>query len=346
MSEIPSHSIETPAKKKTDPKKIIAICIIAIILEAFAFVGMMNAYQYLAEKYSLSLESYTELLTSYTDVLEKYYDDEYYISAANSRVFEYYGEKDVVKLTDSVYGETWLQALTDVAKNTYNYSNIIVDENGFKYYTENNEVVSKLGIDVSYYQGNIDWDAVKGDGIDFVIIRVGYRGYETGSIMLDSKFYEYINGATAAGLDIGVYFYSQAITTEEAIEEAEFVIDAIEGYEITYPVVFDWEIVGEDTARTNDITVDTINECTTVFCNTIAKAGYIPMIYTLKKQALMKLDLSQLAGFDIWLAEYKDEPEFPYYHTMWQYASDATVSGISGNVDINISYVDYSTVRR
>ena len=271
--------------------------------------------------------------------------DEEYLSAESSRVFEYYGEKDVIKLDDPTYGDTWLAALTDVPRHTLDYDNVKM-ENGFKHYYENGERLNTTGIDVSYHQGDIDWEAVKADGVDFAMIRLGYRGYETGNINIDERFHEYAQGALDAGLDIGVYFYSQALTAEEAREEARTVLAEIVNYEITYPVVFDWEIVGEESARTNDISSEKLNECAAVFCNTIARGGYIPMIYSVKRMALLKYDLSELAGFDFWLAEYREEPEFPYEFTMWQYASDGKVNGIEGEVDLNMSFVDYSKVRR
>ncbi len=273
-------------------------------------------------------------------------EDEEYLSAESSRVYEYYGERDVISLDDMDYGDVWLEALTDVPRHTIDFANDVRLEDGFKHYYIDGERQNLTGIDVSYHQGDIDWEAVKADGVDFAMLRVGYRGYETGNINVDEKFHEYAQGALDAGLDIGVYFYSQAVSADEAIKEAEFVLAEISGYEIMYPVVFDWEIVGEMSARTNSVTYETLNQCATAFCNRIARGGHIPMIYSVKRMALMKLDLSRLEGFDFWLAEYREEPEFPYEFTMWQYASDGHVDGIEGEVDLNMSLVDYSKVRR
>ena len=272
-------------------------------------------------------------------------EDEEYISAEASRVFEYFGEKDVINLDDPTYGDTWLAALTDVPRHEVEFDNVKT-QNGFKNYYIDGVKVNKTGIDVSYHQGDIDWEAVKADGVDFAMLRLGYRGYESGQINIDERFHEYAEGALDAGLDIGVYFYSQAVSAEEAVEEAEAVLREIEGYEIMYPVVFDWEIVGDETARTNEVSADVLNDCAAAFCNRIAKGGHIPMVYSVKKMALTKLDMSRLAGFDFWLAEYRDIPEYPYYFTMWQYASDGRVSGIEGDVDLNMSLVDYSKVKR
>lgn len=272
-------------------------------------------------------------------------EDEEYISAEASRVFEYYGEKDVINLADPTYGDTWLAALSDVPRHEMDFDNVRL-ENGFKNYYIDGVKANKTGIDVSYHQGDIDWEAVKADGVDFAMLRLGYRGYESGQINVDERFHEYAEGALAAGLDIGVYFYSQAVTAEEAVEEAEAVLAEIGDYEIMYPVVFDWEIVGEESARTNDVSADALNECAAAFCNRIARGGHIPMVYSVKRMALTKFDMSRLAGFDFWLAEYRDIPEYPYCFTMWQYASDGHVNGIEGEVDLNMSLVDYSEVKR
>lgn len=272
-------------------------------------------------------------------------EDEEYISAEASRVFEYYGEKDVINIADPTYGDTWLAALSDVPRHEMDFDNIRL-ENGFKNYYIDGVKANTTGVDVSYHQGDIDWEAVKADGVDFAMLRLGYRGYESGQINVDERFHEYADGALGAGLDIGVYFYSQAVTPEEAVEEAEAVLNEIGDYEIMYPVVFDWEIVGDESARTNVVSADVLNECAAAFCNRIARGGHIPMVYSVKKMALTKFDMSRLAGFDFWLAEYRDIPEYPYYFTMWQYASDGRVSGIEGDVDLNMSLVDYSKVKR
>ena len=272
-------------------------------------------------------------------------EDEEYIRAQSSRVFEYYGERDVINLDDPTYGDTWLAALEDVPRNEVDYDNVKWEQ-GFKNYYIDGLKANKTGIDVSYHQGNIDWETVKADGVDFAMLRVGYRGYETGNINVDERFHEYAEGALAADIDIGVYFYSQATTPFEASQEAEAVLKEIQGYDIAYPVVFDWEIVGEESARTNDVSADMLNECAATFCNRIAREGYIPMIYSVKRMALTKLDMSRLSGFDFWLAEYREIPEYPYRFTMWQYASDGRVDGIEGDVDLNMSLIDYSLIRR
>lgn len=269
--------------------------------------------------------------------------EEPFVPVVNDRVYDFYNEDDTVILDDPVYGYVWLRAFTNVPKHSYDYSGLKL-ENGRYTYSENGEVVSKTGIDVSYHQHEIDWEKVAADGIDFVILRVGYRGYESGLLNLDQKFHSYIKGATAAGLDVGVYFFSQALTTEEAVDEANFVMEQLQGYKVTYPVVFDWEIMDDANARTQMANPYTVTECAAAFCDTITDGGYIPMVYGSRKFALMKLDMSKIPDVNFWFAEYKDghnEPTYPYNYQIWQYASDGRVDGIDGDVDLNICFENF-----
>lgn len=280
---------------------------------------------------------------SYAELREKYEADEEYISAKKSRTFTYYGESDDIVITERGLGKIRIAAAKDMPKHEYDLSKIS-DTDGIKSY-DDGVIQSKAGIDVSYHNGYIDWEQVKNSGIDFAMLRIGYRGYESGEINPDRNFDDYIRDAKSAGIDVGVYFFSQALTVEEALEEADYVVSKLEGYDIPYPVVYDWEVM-TDNARTDEIFPDTLNDCAAAFCNRIAENGYIPMIYASKRQALLKYDMNKLAGFDFWLAEYSDDPEFPYLYTMWQYASDGRVDGVDGDVDVNISFVDYTKERR
>lgn len=213
--------------------------------------------------------------------------------------------------------------------------------NGFLYYTDAS-VTSYAGIDVSEHQFSIDWAAVAASGVDFAMIRVGYRGYTEGTVALDPYFTENIEGALAAGIKVGVYFFSQARNTEEALEEADFVLSAIEGYDITYPVAFDWEEIISETARTNDVTPEELTDCAIAFCDRIAMAGYMPLIYFNQMAGYMQFTLTDLNHYDFWLAEYNSTPNFLFSFHMWQYSSTGTVDGIETAVDLNISFVDYS----
>lgn len=210
-------------------------------------------------------------------------------------------------------------------------------------YDENNYLKlidgpSVTGIDVSSYQGDIDFGAVKASGVDFVIIRLGYRGYETGRIVYDKYAFDNLRKATAAGLDIGVYFFSQAITLEEAEEEAYFVLSAIEDYNITMGVVYDWESVSDPEARTADMDRDTLTKCCKVFLETIEASDYRAFLYFNRRQAKYHMDINYLKDFDFWLAAYTDRMDFPYKIDMWQYTNQGRVPGIEGDVDINIYF--------
>ncbi len=254
-------------------------------------------------------------------------------------IYETTGEK--ILLRDSAYGEIWIPVLADVPACTYQHDQFVT-RNHLTYYLENDKIVSKFGIDVSAHQEEIDWQTVKAAGVDFAMIRAGYRGYSGGTIVKDDYFERNIAGAQAAGIDIGVYFYSQAITVEEAIEEAEATLTFLGDTKLTYPVVFDWEIVTTDSARTDNVSVKTLTDCSIAFCERIKQAGYIPMVYQNKRTSLLKLDLPELTDYDFWLAEYNEPATYYYNYQMWQFASDGTVPGVSGNVDVNVCFKDYT----
>ena len=203
--------------------------------------------------------------------------------------------------------------------------------------------VTRCGIDVSTYQNDIDWKAVAADGIDFVIMRCGFRGYGSGEIHEDAKFRQNILGAAAAGLDIGVYFFSQATSVAEAREEAAFTLECIRsaGVEVTYPVVFDWEQITSPGSRTRTYSGAVVTECTVAFCDAVAAAGYTPMTYFNETLAYLKLDLHRLQNYAGWLAWYHDYQDYIYDYQMWQYGT-CPVAGISGDVDMNLSFVDFA----
>lgn len=194
---------------------------------------------------------------------------------------------------------------------------------------------SVLGIDVSYHQGEIDWQKVKEAGVEFVILRVGYRGYETGLINEDIRARENYQGAKAAGLKVGVYFFSQAVCPSEAIAEALFTLHFIKGWELDMPVVYDWEYVSED-ARTAGLDDRIITNCTKAFCSIIEKAGYESMVYFNSYQGEHLLYLEELIEYPFWLAMYQDRMTYPYKIDIWQYSCTGQVDGIEGSVDLNL----------
>lgn len=219
---------------------------------------------------------------------------------------------------------------------------------GRKYYFDAKGVLtSKVGIDVSEWNGTIDWKKVKAAGVDYAIIRVGYRGYETGKIVMDKYFARNIAGANAAGVDCGVYFYTQAITKAEAREEARFVLKAIKGYTVKYPIVYDIEEVPSANARTktNKLTNKDRTDFCIAFCKRIRLSLKKPMIYANKYWLTTALETSRLEKYDIWLAHYTNMTNYTGKFQMWQYSNTGKVSGISGNCDLNISLVDYAAKR-
>lgn len=227
-----------------------------------------------------------------------------------------------------------------VPEHTYNLDNII-SEGDKKYYYDNDELSSQLGVDISYAQKEIDWNKVHDSGIDFAMIRLGYRGYESGKINIDEYFDTNVQKASEAGVGVGVYFFSQAVNKDEAVEEANFVIDKIKNYNITYPVAFDWEDISHEQARTDDIDGQTLTDCAKAFCDTVSGAGYTPLIYSslnLLREQFEKYDRTQMLDNDFWLAEYKEKPEYKYGFSMWQYTETGKVNGINDFVDLNIYF--------
>lgn len=243
----------------------------------------------------------------------------------------------IYKMDKIQYGSYLVDIAPNVPRNTYDKAQFQMS-NGFMTYGDQD---TAIGIDVSYYQKDIDWTKVKNAGIDFVMIRLGYRGYTSGKLVLDERFQEYLAGAKNAGLDVGIYFFSQAITVQEAEEEAQFVLQHLGGTSLEYPLVFDWEIIGNAAARTDDLPVQTLTSAARQFCDTIAAAGYTPAIYFTKYLGYVCYDISQLSDYDFWFAEYGSTPNFYYDFDMWQYTDKGSIPGISGPVDVNICFKQY-----
>lgn len=197
---------------------------------------------------------------------------------------------------------------------------------------------SVLGIDVSRYQGQIDWQQVKAAGVEFVMIRAGFRGYGQAGVMGEDAMAQVnYQGAKEAGLKVGCYFFSQAITVEEAVEEAEYVMDIIAQWELDMPLVYDWECLAAD-YRTMGVDARLLTDCTKAFCDTVKLAGYEPMVYFNPNQSYKEMYLEELTDYGFWLAMYSDEMDYPYKVDMWQYTNEGTVPGITGKVDINLFF--------
>ena len=199
---------------------------------------------------------------------------------------------------------------------------------------------SRLGIDVSHHQGLIDWERVAAAGIEFAILRIGYRGYgPEGKVREDSLFERNLKGAKEAGLDVGVYFFAQAVTVEEAGEEAAFVLDILDGRELALPVVYDPESVVDASARTDGVPGEQFTVNTRVFCDMVKAAGYQPMVYANLRWEDEFLDMAALADVPMWYADYEEKPQSPYCFDFWQYTSHGYVAGIGGRVDMDVQLV-------
>ncbi len=266
------------------------------------------------------------------------------ISGGNSTaaVLRRFYPEDVVVYADGGYN--FFPVLDALKKNDYVYDNFIQRENGEIVYTDETQIniLSLKGIDVSKHQGEINWRKVAGEDIDYTFIRAGFRGSSEGKLVEDEYFQDNIEGALDNGIDVGVYFYTQAMTVEEAEEEAEFVIDLIEDYDVTYPVVLDLEESTSSSARTANMTQEEYTKAAIAFCEKIKEAGYTPMIYGNLKTFMIMLDLKQLEDYEKWFAYYDTPVYFPYAFSIWQYSSKGSIEGIKGDVDLNVCMKDFS----
>lgn len=302
----------------------LAACIGVLVLATFTIISVFD------ERNMLEILSGAGLTDSVlaSDNLQLYLNDEAVPAAASpNEVVDKY-------LVDQINATT----------HEYDWGKLHIDGN-HRYYGEDETIISKTGIDVSYYQEEIDWQKVKAAGIEFAIIRVGFRGYVSGTLVLDSQYANNIKGATEAGIDVGLYFFTQAVTVEEAVEEANFVLDNIGDYDIKYPIVIDTEAIDDTSARSQNanLSPDELTDICIAFCDTIDAAGYHSSIYASKNWFLTQLNLERLENYDKWLAHYTDVTSYPFEFDIWQYTDKGTVDGINGNVDMNLCFRNYDT---
>ncbi len=230
-----------------------------------------------------------------------------------------------------------------LTKNTYDFKNLSESAN-LRKYTDNGKKISRVGVDISKHNGQVNFNSIKAAGVDYVMLRLGARGYSTGQLSLDDNFVENMEAAIEAGLDIGVYFYSQAISQDEVMQEANFVIQNLEPYRahITYPVAFDMEKVANDTARIDGLSRDDKTAIAATFLSGMQAAGYIPMVYGNKEWLIKNIDLAKLQDYDVWLSQEQDIPDYPYQFAMWQYTTTGVLNGVTGDASLNLCFVDYS----
>lgn len=232
----------------------------------------------------------------------------------------------------------WLTPHKNLAVNPFTANDFTRDENGALHYTGMSGTV-RLGVDVSDYQSGVDWQKLAAQGVDFAILRIGYTGYTKGSLRTDSAFASHLQGARAAGIDVGVYYFSQAVTVQEAAAEAAHVLRLLNGRQLDLPVYFDWEPVFADDSRTRGNDNAHLTECAAVFCDVVESAGYDAGIYLNRQQGYYRYDLSRLSDYALWVADYNDYPDFYYAFDMWQYSDSGALDGMPTQADLNLLFV-------
>ena len=282
-----------------------------------------NAKQEILDKLKSMLENGEGLMT----FLQQFYPD--YVIATSNGGYHFFRINDNLEKNDF-----------DLEKFTYpTYNEEEKEWKGTATYMAGEEKEAKKGVDVSTFQGKVDWKKVKKAGMEFAIIRLGFRGYESGKIVLDSQFENNIEGSIKAGLDTGVYFFTEALTEEEAIEEAEFVIENLKDYKINMPVVIDVEeSANTEKTRTRDLTADQRTKNVIAFCERIKKEGYDVMIYGNLKSFMIMMNFEELEQYDKWFAYYRYPFHFPYKIKMWQYTAYERIDGIDGKADVNLMF--------
>ncbi len=244
-----------------------------------------------------------------------------------------------VKRSDGT--KEWVDLSQDIERNDYDYANLKYQKPVMNYFEEG-KIVSKCGADISANQGDVDFSKLKKAGCDFVMIKIGARGYSSGNIVFDEKYKDNLKAAKKAGLDIGVYFCSQAVNKSEAREEADELLDAIADYDVKYPVAFVMETVEGDMARIEALNMEDRTSVAKAFLDRVYDEGYTPMLYGDKEWLLTMLDMERLSDYDVWYAQDSKEPDYPYEFGMWQYDSNTSVNGVSGKVAMSMSFTDYS----
>lgn len=212
------------------------------------------------------------------------------------------------------------------------------DEYYFRSYDDGN-ITSKRGIDVSEHQGQIDWAMVKEAGVQFAFIRCGYRTLDLGNLREDARFHENIQGAIDNGIDVGVYFFSQAISVDEAMDEAVYAVELVKGYDLSLPIVYDMEETLDSSSRIEELTLTQRTEFADAFCTVVENYGYDSMVYGNPTWLLTKINLLQLKDRKIWLANYADSTAYPFRYEIWQYSDSGWVDGVDTPVDLNIMFI-------
>ena len=231
----------------------------------------------------------------------------------------------------------WLTPIEGIAINPLLRSDFITLD-GHPHYMGTDFAVER-GVDLSTYQSSVDWEKAA-EEIDFAILRIGYRGYTKGYLQPDNAFEHHYKGAVDHGVDVGVYFFSQALTAQEGREEAEYVLEILDGRELQLPIYFDWENVNAEDARTYGYDYANLTDSAAAFCDTLRDAGYDAGVYINRQQGYYHYDIARLSPYSLWVADLNRYPDFYYAHEIWQYTFTAQVAGINGPVDMNLRFME------
>ena len=251
-----------------------------------------------------------------------------------NHINEAYSEPETEEATEETEPEETTEPTIPPESNPYNKFDFQYNRNNFLLCQRQD---SYPGIDVSAFQGRIDWEQVADSGIEFAIIRLGYRGYGRAGRMVEDEYARNnLKNAKKAGIAIGAYFFSQALSIEEVDEEIEFMLEILGDTQLDMPIILDWEQVGVEGARTEVMDARTLTDMQLHFCSVMTEKGYQPMVYFNWYQSSRLLYLNELEEYPFWLALYQDRMTYPYRVEMWQYTDKGRVPGIQGDVDINV----------
>lgn len=338
---MPNQTPPTPMPAKQKKKISIPIILLSILCLIFLSVCIFLA----AKLTNMTKETSAPVLSEEEDPITEKKGEQIILDDIKARlasgntvlsVLKDYYPDNIVYVDNGRYIFSEIQS--NLAKNTFDKGEFRKDSNNEITYSENDTIISHKGIDVSQFQGTIDFSKVKAAGVEYAIIRCGYRGYGSGALVEDPTFTDNIEGALQNDIKVGVYFFTQAISKDEAVEEADYVINKIKPYNVTYPIVIDVEEIVGDSYRQQNLTKSELTDVIIAFCDRVKDQGYTPMIYGNLKCLIGKIDLSRLESYEKWFAYYADEPYYPYAMSMWQYSESGTIDGIEGNVDLNISF--------
>lgn len=250
-------------------------------------------------------------------------------------------EKDKLEFIDKNGESVWYEILSNVNKHEYDLKNSLnLGEKDRLYYQKDNKK-GYTGIDISKENVVEDFAKVKNDGIDFIMLRVGFRGYSSGGLQLDDNFVQNISAVNANNIYAGVYFESQAINEQEAIEEANFSVGAVGNSNIRYPIAISFVSDSGEAARSEKLSMKERTKIAKAFCDTVKQYGYNPVIKASRDDLISKFNLEDLNDYDIWISDYAYPTDYPYDFSMLEYTADGTVDGIVGNIPMNISFVKY-----